>query len=123
YTNGWHPMEPWLTQDAQADVRPHRDRCDVDIKYFFIDFGLSTRFAPGEPHLVIGEKGAAYAPELLCENLYDPFKLDSSWTYSKLVVQAYDGMFLLDPLVKEMTVFRPDDYPTAKDALKMLQAL
>ncbi|KAH7890107.1 kinase-like domain-containing protein [Phlebopus sp. FC_14] len=124
YPNGWHPMSPWLTPDVKGFVHPRKNRCDANIKYFFIDFGLSTRFAPGESHLVVGAKGAAAAPELSREVSYNPFKLDVyllGKVFQQHICQPYDGVPFLDPLMKDMTAFRPDDRPTAKDALKRWQ--
>ncbi|KAH7887371.1 kinase-like domain-containing protein [Phlebopus sp. FC_14] len=130
YPNGWHPMAPALSRDGRVFITPHKNRCDVNIQYIFVDFGLSTRFAPGEPHLVVGAKGAAPAPELSLEIPYNPFKLDvyllgkvfqehiCENSHSSSIVQAYDDVPFLEPLVKDMTAFNPNDRPTAKEALK-----
>ncbi|KAH7881679.1 hypothetical protein F5I97DRAFT_1819731, partial [Phlebopus sp. FC_14] len=40
YPNGWHPMTPSLARDGKNWVVPHKNRCDINIRYFFIDFGL-----------------------------------------------------------------------------------
>lgn len=76
YNNGWHPMEPWKARDGGV-LSPGRKRSEVDIKYYFIDFGLSTEFAPGQhEHLVTGQNGRIDAPEQNSGLPYDPFKLD-----------------------------------------------
>ncbi|KAH7882631.1 kinase-like domain-containing protein [Phlebopus sp. FC_14] len=124
YPNGWHPMAPWLTRDGKYWSTPHKNRCDLNIRYFFIDFGLSTRFAPGEDHLVVGAKGAAPAPELSLEIPYNPFKLDVyllGKVFQEHICEAYVDLPFLEPLVKAMTAFNPSDRPTAKEALKRWQ--
>ncbi|KAH7887440.1 kinase-like domain-containing protein [Phlebopus sp. FC_14] len=123
YPNGWHPMAPYMARDGK-NWAVHTNRCDVNIQYFFIDFGLSTRFAPGEPHLVVGAKGAAPAPELSREIPYNPFKLDVyllGKVFQEHICKAYVDVPFLEPLVKDMTAFNPNDRPTAKEALKRWQ--
>ncbi|KAH7888240.1 kinase-like domain-containing protein [Phlebopus sp. FC_14] len=124
YPNGWHPLAPRLTRDGKYWVTPQKNRSDANIRYFFIDFGLSTRFAPGEPHFVVGAKGAAPAPELSREIPYNPFKLDVyllGKVFQEHICEAYVNVPFLELLVKDMTAFNPHDRPTAKDALKRWQ--
>lgn len=49
---------------------------DIPVKYYFIDFGISTRFSPDEhPRLVVGRQGLDdKVPELSDTVPYDPFK-------------------------------------------------
>ncbi len=78
YPDGVHPaavgMNPTYTGYAQTL------RCaDVpSIKYYFTDFGLSTRFEdPNQPHLVVGGIAAnGDVPELSNVIPYDPFRVD-----------------------------------------------
>ncbi|KAH7889164.1 kinase-like domain-containing protein [Phlebopus sp. FC_14] len=124
YPNGWHPMAPWLTSDGTNWVTPQKNRCDVNIRYFFIDFGLSTRFAPGEKREVVGAKCSVYVPELSCDICYDPFKLDVYLlgnVFDEHICKPYIDVSFLEPLVKDMTAFNPNDRPTAKEALKRWQ--
>lgn len=52
-------------------------RCMCSFKYYFIDFGISTRFEGPGPHLVTGTIGRdPTAPEMSDTVPYDPFKLD-----------------------------------------------
>ncbi|KAH7882625.1 kinase-like domain-containing protein [Phlebopus sp. FC_14] len=124
YPNGWHPIATWLTRDRKSWSTPHKNRCDLNIRYFFIDFDLSTRFAPGEDHLVVSAKGAAPAPELSLEIPYNPFKLDVyllGKVFQEHICEAYVDLPFLELLVKAMTAFNPSDRPTAKEALKRWQ--
>lgn len=76
YKDGWHPMNPWQARDG-GDLVLTRKRSEAEIKYYFIDFGLSTEFAPEEHEsLVTGQKGRIEAPEQNSGLPYNPFKLD-----------------------------------------------
>ena len=47
------------------------------VKYFYVDFGLSVRFQPGESTLVVGDVGRDdEVPELSSTVPYDAFKAD-----------------------------------------------
>ena len=76
YKDGWHPMDTWRARDG-GNLSISRKRSEVEIKYYFIDFGLSTEFGPGQrDHLVTGELGRIQALEQISGSPYDPFKLD-----------------------------------------------
>jgi hypothetical protein len=76
YKDGWHPMEAWRARDG-GELSLNRKRSEVEINYYFIDFGLSTEFAPGQcERLVTGGLGRIQAPEQISGLPYDPFKLD-----------------------------------------------
>lgn len=77
YKDGWHPMSPWLARNGTDELCLTRRRSEVEIKYYFIDFGLSTRFPPEkQERLVTGKLGRIQAPEQTSGLPYDPFKLD-----------------------------------------------
>ncbi|KAH9858389.1 hypothetical protein C2E23DRAFT_798334 [Lenzites betulinus] len=49
----------------------------VPVNYYFIDFGMSTRFTSESPRLVTGTLGLDREPPELSDDVpYDPFKLD-----------------------------------------------
>ena len=50
----------------------------VEVKYFFVDYGISSYFPPGsQARLVIGTEGRDQdVPELSDDVTYDPFKVD-----------------------------------------------
>ena len=75
--NGSHPYRPTKLPDGVTDCHALR-RIDHPVRYYFIDFGLSTRFGEGESPLVTGHIGA-YArdiPELSSTVPYDAFAAD-----------------------------------------------
>jgi hypothetical protein len=76
YPHGWHPVHPHRSRNA-AGMAQHWDRIDVGVKYFFIDFGLSSCFAPGQQRLVYDILGRERRPpELQGDIPYDPFRID-----------------------------------------------
>jgi hypothetical protein len=74
FTSQWShtgvPSATGLTYTTRLAVAP--------VDYFFIDFGLSTRFSSfQERHLVTGMAGQnKKVPELSYDIPYDPFKVD-----------------------------------------------
>jgi hypothetical protein len=76
YPQGFHPLRPKYSKDAVFELTP-LDRIDHPVRYYFIDFGLSTRFLPGESPLVTGINGRDQdVPELSPDVPYDAFKVD-----------------------------------------------
>lgn len=91
YKDGWHPMNPWQGRNGGDLFLTHK-RSEAEIKYYFIDFGLSTEFVPGQcERLVTGQKGRIEAPEQISGLPYDPFKLDVYYlgqVYQKKIVDV-----------------------------------
>ena len=76
FPEGHHPVDMHLTPDVSRHAR-RLSRSEHDVKYYFIDFGMSSYFKEGEPPYVLGAKGADRdAPELSDEHPYNPFMLD-----------------------------------------------
>jgi hypothetical protein len=73
FPSNWHPQLPRRTPDGKIimDVLPSRAGCG-GVRYYFVDFGLSTR----EVSEVVGLDGQELAPEMSNHISYDPFKLD-----------------------------------------------
>ena len=62
--------------DAIEELKPLH-RIDHPVRYYYIDFGLSERFAEGAPPLVVGDVGRdAEVPELSSTIPYDGYKAD-----------------------------------------------
>lgn len=110
------------------------------FRYYFIDFGISTRFEGPGPHLVTGTIGRdPTPPELSATVPYDPFKLDV-YLLGNHFLRAYVEVRLLPchvlppdasqkctnleflrPLLLHMTRRNPDARPTAEQALRLLR--
>lgn len=77
FPKGFHPVYTWSLPDISSKAEP-LSRSAVRVKYYLVDFGISTRFPSGEsPRLVLGTDGIdATVPELSKDIPYDPFKTD-----------------------------------------------
>ncbi|KAG6379504.1 hypothetical protein JVT61DRAFT_9995 [Boletus reticuloceps] len=145
YNDGWHPMNTWLARNGRDEICLSRKRSEAEIKYYFIDFGLSTQFPP-EQHdrLVTGELGRIQAPEQSSGLPYDPFKLDVYYlghVYQTKIVevrilylstpllgaltlrQEFKGMEVLGDLARLMMKLNPKDRPNAQETLMIWNSL
>lgn len=76
YPKGFH-ASVWNLDAAGRPAQPLHRRDVPHVKYYFTDFGLSTRFQEGEPRLVSGSHGLDRdVPELNSLEAYDPFPVD-----------------------------------------------
>lgn len=127
YPRGHHPILDDHLPDCSR-IAPVRPRAGADVKYYFTDFGISTRFAADdETKLVLGSKGLDKSPPELSDTVpYDPFKLDIyilGNLFRKTFTQKYRNLSMLDPLVEKMTARDPALRPTAEEALREWQAV
>ena len=78
YPKGFHPSWQNLEADLRRHARPILRRDARSLKYYFIDFGISSVFDdPNEPRLVTGMFGIDDdIPELSWSNPYNPFLVD-----------------------------------------------
>jgi hypothetical protein len=71
-----HPLYIMASRDGRLYLNP-LTRSEAPVKYYFIDFGLATRFEKGRAGLVTGADGRDRdVPELSDHVPYDPFKVD-----------------------------------------------
>ena len=78
YPKGHHPAHPNFNSDLTAHATSI-PRLGVwpPVKYYFVDYGISTHVQPGEHALVVGDFGIDQeVPELSRSVPYDPFKVD-----------------------------------------------
>lgn len=75
YPMGHHPIHLGFSPDVQTSVYP-LPRSGRNVRCYYIDFGLSSRFLPGSSTLVIGDVGRTEAPEHSETVPYDAFKVD-----------------------------------------------
>ncbi|KAJ3015694.1 hypothetical protein NUW54_g170 [Trametes sanguinea] len=121
YPKGYHPMSIHSLPDDPYQMAPVRSRRGVQLKYYYVDFGISTRYAPDEPRqLVVGNAGLDQdVPELSNEIPYDPFKVDVFILgnfFRQHFLEKYTNANMLAPLVREMTAKEPVDRPSAEEA-------
>ncbi|KAI0077824.1 hypothetical protein K474DRAFT_1039770 [Panus rudis PR-1116 ss-1] len=119
YPQGHHPVRRAYAPDAVWHVHPLA-RIDHPVKYYFIDFGISSRFSEGETPLVLGTKGRDKdPPELSDITPYNPFMLDVyilGNVYRKEFVEKYYGLEFIQPLISSMLQEEPGLRPTADAA-------
>ena len=77
YPLGFHPVHSILMADART-YAPVVSRLEAGVKYYFVDYGISSYFQPGSlRELVVGTAGRDQdVPELSDNVPYDPFKVD-----------------------------------------------
>ena len=77
YPLGFHPVADAYLNDTKT-IAPRISRLEAGVKYYFIDYGISSYFSPGSRReLVVGIAGRDRdVPELSNKVPYDPFKVD-----------------------------------------------
>ncbi len=150
FPNGFHPCD--ITKDRGGFHRVKtipRHKASGPIRYYFIDFGISRLYKPGDHHFVVGDDGADRdIPEMSDDEFYDPFPADvfilgnffkryflpvrivSFYNARSLLLmlasssfKEYKNIAFLSPLVDAMTATDPADRPSAEEALKRLQSI
>ncbi|KAG8907723.1 hypothetical protein FRB99_002519 [Tulasnella sp. 403] len=90
------------------------------VRYYFIDFGISTR----DQDLTVGLDGQERAPELSIDQPYDPYKLDVyvlGMAYNRLLENTHLCAEFLDSLIEFMTKKEPSKRPSAAEAFDRFQ--
>ncbi|KAF9226733.1 hypothetical protein BS17DRAFT_697611 [Gyrodon lividus] len=138
----WHPVATGETRNFTGKIY-YKSRSDVEVVYYFVDFGLSTLHPQGQTRFVTGGTGRdREVPEFKFEIPYDPFKADifilgHMFQTEFLVVshsleccppsqpfpQKYRRLENLEPLIRLMTAQSPNERPTAEDALKSFERI
>ena len=77
FPKGFHPVARISDGSGVRFAHPRRRRDVGRVRYFFIDFGISSRFAPGASSMVLGSQGREKdVPELSEVVPYDAYKVD-----------------------------------------------
>ncbi|KAL6300710.1 kinase-like domain-containing protein [Sparassis latifolia] len=122
YPQGHHPVRRLASSDSIYLLSP-LSRTDHPVRYYFIDFGISSMFEEGQSPYVVGRKGRdKELPELSDDVPYDAYKVDIfilGNLYKKDFLQKYHGLEFLEPLIKAMTARDPAHRPEAEVALKI----
>ncbi|EPS92684.1 hypothetical protein FOMPIDRAFT_1137462, partial [Fomitopsis schrenkii] len=122
YPYGFHPVCSSSLPDGRTVAWPRR-RTSVPVRYYFIDYGLSTYFPPGTyPTLVVGEDGRDQeVPELSDDVPYDPFKVDIyiiGNLFRRMFYDTYSNVDFLVPLFEPMIRNDPNARPNATEVLQ-----
>ncbi|KAI0827759.1 kinase-like domain-containing protein [Trametes gibbosa] len=120
YPNGHHPVRLGFSTDGRAPVSAF-PRAGRNVRYFYIDFGWSSRFAEGESTMVVGDVGRAYVPEITSPVPHDAFKVDIfalGDLYSQEFEQKFNNVDFLLSLIEAMTQKEPGRRPTAQEVAR-----
>ncbi|KAF9226708.1 hypothetical protein BS17DRAFT_696716 [Gyrodon lividus] len=124
--DGWHPIYYQRSRNVTGNLY-YKNRSDVEVVYYFIDFGLATLHPPGQTLLITGDLGRDRdVPELSRYKPYDPFKVDIyilGHMFEQEFLSKYGRLEDLEPLIRLMTAQSPDERPTAEDALKLFEKI
>ncbi|KAI8984969.1 kinase-like domain-containing protein [Trametes punicea] len=130
YPRGFHPMSQNCLPDAVMKPSPVLSRKDIPVKYYYVDFGISTRFMPDDPNrLVLGTLGLDRdVPELSDVVPYDPFKVDVfilGNLIGELVFLRHTNidMPILEQLLHDMLARNPAERPSAAEALERFREI
>ncbi|KLO08637.1 hypothetical protein SCHPADRAFT_835082 [Schizopora paradoxa] len=130
YPEGFHPDMQYMTKDGLRLLGEGLKRADVSppVRYYFIDFGISSRFAgSSKRRLVTGSRCQDRdVPELSDAIPYDPFYVDVfilGNVYKRSFTNAYSNLSFLKPLVYEMTKLSPNARSSAEQALRHFRRL
>ncbi|TFY51753.1 hypothetical protein EVJ58_g10398 [Rhodofomes roseus] len=119
YPEGHHPVCRDLSADAIYELVP-RTRLDHSVRYYFIDFGISSYFPVGVHPMVVGLDGRdKEVPELSDRIPYNAYKVDIfilGNLYKKHFVQKYKDFQMLESLIDGMTRRNPEERLTADEA-------
>ncbi|KAF8178269.1 kinase-like domain-containing protein, partial [Pholiota molesta] len=118
-------FRPRMKEDWTGPVKSVERRSVAPLKYYFIDFETSRQYSPDDQNpLCVGICGQARnVPEMSETVPYNPFKLDvyQLGTTLRPMLQDYDGLEFLKPLVEAMTCADPDKRLTAAEAHQIFQ--
>ncbi|KAI0676773.1 kinase-like domain-containing protein [Trametes maxima] len=126
YPQGFHPVSQTKLPDV-SDTAPTLSRSAAPVRYYFIDFGISTRFTPNSSRLVLGAMGLDQEPPELSEDVpYDPFKLDI-FLIGNLIrrefLAKYSNLTILEPLIERMVHQDPALRPSAAEACRQFKSV
>ena len=88
FPKGFHPVSTAMDTSGSKLVHPKRRRDTTPaVRYYFIDFGVSMKFASMESRKRLnGGIGHDFEPPEFFEGPWDPFKVDM-WRSGNIVLQ------------------------------------
>ncbi|KZT56495.1 kinase-like protein [Calocera cornea HHB12733] len=109
--------------DTKRKLLRQRTRLQSYVKYFYIDFGSSAKFGPGEAHSVRPAWTFWECPEMrrkegqVGQVAYDPFKADVYALGLTLLteIQKRTGLEFVLPTLLGMIAENPDDRPSMRE--------
>jgi len=123
YPKGFHPTLSSHLADGFTPA-PVIPRTQARVRYYFIDYGISSYFPPGQPRgLVTGTLGRDQdVPELSDTVPYDPFAVDI-FIIGNLFRQHFDTKYtnveFMKPIIEAATQRDPARRPKAPELLRL----
>ncbi|KAG8869656.1 hypothetical protein FRB97_004377 [Tulasnella sp. 331] len=123
FPKGWHPQQ-WTREPNGKDLKGQNSTRTAagGVRYYFIDFGISTRGNDS----VLGLDGQEEAPELSDDVPYNPYKLDVyilGMMYKHFIIEEVSGADFILPLIQYMTPDAPEDRPSAQEAFERFKTI
>ncbi|EIM91026.1 uncharacterized protein STEHIDRAFT_72737 [Stereum hirsutum FP-91666 SS1] len=124
YPKGHHPLHESFLPSFE-DWAPIIARSAAHVKYYFVDFGISSSFSPSdtEPKLVLGEDGIDQEVSELSDTVpYDPFKVDvfiMGNVFRRNFYDVFSNVGFLKPLFEPMIRADPSSRLPAEQALAL----
>ncbi|OCB92239.1 hypothetical protein A7U60_g346 [Sanghuangporus baumii] len=113
FPRGFHPRSTAFDSTGYRLVHPKHRRDSVPpVRYYFIDFGISSMFKPEDKEKkVLGLEGQDHdVPELSLVEPYDPFLADVyilGHLFEAAFIDRYDNLAFLRSLVEDMMQSAP----------------
>lgn len=140
-----HPARPTLKACGKGKVpHTHRFQAAAPVKYYFIDFDESVRFASASARHLVTRRGGQdeSVPEEDGEEPLDPFKLDIYCIGNLILIhllnvrpvvdrswktidssKAYKNLEFIRPLSEIMTRLEPQSRPNAEEVVDMFTVI
>ncbi|KLO13856.1 hypothetical protein SCHPADRAFT_940066 [Schizopora paradoxa] len=130
FPRGFHPTDYTRDRSGVGLIKYiPRYKASGHVRYYFSDFEYSLRIER-DPKRIVGlwypGGSDAVAPEWTDRVIYDPFPADVfvvGKVFKTIYLSYYKNVNFLLPFVEAMTAEKPEDRPTAADALKQLQTI
>ena len=105
YPLGFHPVKDIFLDDLMTPA-PRIPRLEAGVKYYFVDYGISSYFPVGsQRELVLGIAGRDQdVPELSNDVPYDPFKVDI-FTVGNVLRGEIQAVSMFSPMLTSLSHF------------------
>ncbi|KAI0054404.1 hypothetical protein BV25DRAFT_1866421, partial [Artomyces pyxidatus] len=128
YPLGVHPVADQFLPDGVTPLRNKvLTRSAVGVKYYFVDYGISSHILANQDKLVVGMDGRdREVPELSSTVPYDPFKVDIFTignVFRREFHDNYSNVEFFAPIIESMVRLDPARRPTAAEALEQWQTI
>ncbi|KAL5492954.1 hypothetical protein ACEPAI_4402 [Sanghuangporus weigelae] len=124
FPRGFHPGARNLEYGRTSFAHPRRRRDVAGVKYYFTDFGISSHFDGNDANRLVTGKACLdkNLPELYQDDPHDPFAVDIFLlgdVFKDVLVEQYDGLSFLAPLIDAMIQRDPKSRPTVRESLQL----